>query len=99
MAFIPVELAPRLADWIRDREGRLFPISGRHAQRVIERMADAAGIPGASAHALRHTLATRVYARTGDLGVVQRVLGHASVATTVRYARVEEEAMRRAVGA
>ncbi|MBL8896879.1 MAG: tyrosine-type recombinase/integrase, partial [Planctomycetes bacterium] len=83
-AFVPAELVPRLAAWMRDLEWRLFSISGRHAQRVIERMAREAGVV-ASAHALRHTAAMRVYARTGDLGVVQRVLGHASVATTVRY--------------
>ncbi|MBK9387351.1 MAG: tyrosine-type recombinase/integrase [Planctomycetes bacterium] len=98
VAYVPAELVPRLAEWIRDREGPLFPISGRHAQRMIERMAREAGVT-ASAHALRHTVATRVYARTGDLGVVQRVLGHASVATTVRYARPEEAVVRRAVGA
>ncbi|MBK9386515.1 MAG: tyrosine-type recombinase/integrase [Planctomycetes bacterium] len=98
VAFVPAELGARLAEWTRDREGRLFPISGRHAQRVIGRMAREAGVT-ASAHCLRHTVATRVYARTGDLGVVQRVLGHASVATTVRYARAEESAVRRAMGA
>jgi site-specific recombinase XerD len=98
VAYVPAELMPRLAEWVRDRDGRLFAISGRHAQRVIERMAREAGVT-ASAHCLRHTLATRVYARTGDLGVVQRVLGHASVATTVRYARCDEGAVRRAVGA
>jgi site-specific recombinase XerD len=98
VAFVPVELVPRLAEWIRDLEGRLFPISARHAQRVIERMAREAGV-AASAHALRHTVATRIYARTGDLGVVQRVLGHASVATTVRYARAEEGVVRAAIGA
>jgi site-specific recombinase XerD len=98
VAYVPAELVPRLAEWVEGRTGRLFPISGRHAQRVIERMAREAGVT-ASAHCLRHTVATRVYQRTGDLGVVQRVLGHASVATTVRYARSEEAAVRRAVGA
>ena len=97
-AYVPAELLPRLAAWIRGREGRLFAITSRHAQRVIGQMAREAGI-SASAHCLRHTVATRVYARTGDLGVVQRVLGHASVATTVRYARCDEGAVRRAVGA
>lgn len=98
VAYAPAELVPRLAAWVEGREGLLLPISGRHAQRVIERMAMAAGVT-ASAHSLRHTVATRVYARTGDLGLVQRVLGHASVATTVRYARAEESVVRRAVGA
>jgi site-specific recombinase XerD len=97
-AYVPAELLPRLAAWIRGREGRLFAITSRHAQRVIGQMAREAGI-SASAHCLRHTVATRVYARTGDLGVVQRVLGHASVATTTRYARADEGVVRRAVGA
>jgi site-specific recombinase XerD len=44
-------------------------------------------------------MAMRIYRKTGDLGVVQRVLGHASVETTVRYARCDERAVRRAAGA
>jgi site-specific recombinase XerD len=98
VAYVPADLVPRLAEWVEGRDGRLFAISARHAQRVIGAMAREAGVV-ASAHSLRHTTATRIYARTGDLGVVQRVLGHASVATTVRYARAEEGAVRRAVGA
>jgi site-specific recombinase XerD len=97
-AYVPTELVQQLAEWVERRTGRLFPISARHAQRVIGEFAREAGVV-ASAHALRHTLATRVYRRTGDLGVVQRVLGHASVATTQRYARCDEGAVRRAVGA
>jgi integrase/recombinase XerD len=94
VAFVPVELVPRLAEWVEGREGRLFSVSARHAQRRIGEMAREAGVK-ASAHALRHTTATRIYARTRDLGVVW----HASVATTVRYARAEEAVVRRAVGA
>ncbi|MBK9387397.1 MAG: tyrosine-type recombinase/integrase [Planctomycetes bacterium] len=92
-------MTAELAAWVRDRDGRLFPISGRHAQRVIERMANAAGIPGASAHALRHSLAMRVYRAFGDIEVVRAALGHASIQTTTRYARCDEGAVRRAVGA
>ncbi|MBK9386604.1 MAG: tyrosine-type recombinase/integrase [Planctomycetes bacterium] len=98
VAYVPAELVGRLAAWVEGREGRLFPISGRHAQRRIGEMAWDAGV-AASAHCLRHTVATRIYARTGDLGVVQRVLGHASIGTTVRYARADESVVRRAVGA
>jgi integrase/recombinase XerC len=99
VAFVPAELVPRLAEWIRDREGGLFAISARHAQRRIGEMANAAGIPGASAHALRHSLAMRVYRKTGDIEVVRAALGHASISTTTRYARCDEGAVRRAVGA
>jgi integrase/recombinase XerC len=98
VAYVPAELRERLAAWIEGRDGRLFAVSARHAQRRIGEMAREAGVC-ASAHALRHTTATRIYARTGDLGVVQRVLGHASVTTTVRYARCDEGAVRAAIGA
>ncbi|MBK9387296.1 MAG: tyrosine-type recombinase/integrase [Planctomycetes bacterium] len=98
VAHVPAELVPRLAEWISDREGRLFPISGRHAQRVIEKMAREASVV-ASAHCLRHSMAMRVYRASGDIEVVRAALGHASVATTVRYARCDEAVVRRAVGA
>jgi integrase/recombinase XerC len=38
-----------------------------------------------SPHSLRHTFATRLYSRTGDLLVVQRALGHRHLATTEIY--------------
>lgn len=98
VAYVPQELVPRLAEWIRDRAGRLFPISGRHAQRRIGEFAREAGVV-ASAHALRHTVAMAVYRKTGDLEVVRAALGHASIQTTTRYARAEESVVRRAVGA
>jgi integrase/recombinase XerC len=36
-------------------------------------------------HGLRHTFATRLYSRTGDLLVVQRALGHKNISTTEIY--------------
>ena len=48
-------------------------------------------------HQLRHRFATRAYAETRDLLAVQQVLGHASPATTQRYVRPPDDAMRRAV--
>ena len=53
------------------------------------RLLDQAGIERRlSPHSLRHTLAVRLLSRTGNLRLVQRALGHASIASTVRYARV-----------
>ena len=45
----------------------------------------------------RHTFATRLYRRTGDLYLVQRALGHRHITTTEIYARVGEEQLRRAL--
>ena len=53
----------------------------------------------ASVHSLRHTFATRLYHRTGDLHLVQRALGHRQITTTEIYARVSDQSLRRAVAA
>jgi len=50
-----------------------------------------------SLHSLRHTFATRLYEKTGDLHLVQRALGHRQITTTEIYARVGEGMLRRAV--
>ena len=54
---------------------------------------------GLSTHSLRHTFATELYRRTRDLGLVQAALGHASITSTMVYARVDEERLRAAIGA
>jgi integrase len=48
-------------------------------------------------HTLRHTTATRVLKSTGNLAVVQKVLGHAKVTTTMRYAHVSDQTLLDAV--
>ena len=51
-----------------------------------------------SVHSCRHTFATRLYQKTGDLYLVQRALGHRQITTTEIYARVSDDRLRRAVG-
>ncbi|MBZ0173639.1 MAG: tyrosine-type recombinase/integrase, partial [Phycisphaerales bacterium] len=48
-------------------------------------------------HSLRHTFATRLRRKTGDLRIVQVALGHRQLATTEVYAHVGGEEVRRAV--
>lgn len=52
-----------------------------------------------SLHSLRHTFATRLYEKTGDLHLVQRALGHRQITTTEVYARVDGNALRQAINA
>ncbi len=50
-----------------------------------------------SVHSLRHTFATRLYRKTGDLYLVQRALGHRQITTTEVYARVSDDSLIRAL--
>jgi integrase/recombinase XerD len=74
---------------------RLCP---RQVQLRLQHWLEVAGITRPlSVHSLRHTFATRLYAKTGDLRLVQRALGHRHIATTEIYARVEDKALRKAI--
>ncbi|MHB9106912.1 MAG: tyrosine-type recombinase/integrase [Armatimonadota bacterium] len=48
-------------------------------------------------HSLRHTFATRLYARTNDLLIVQRALGHRQIATTEIYTHLVDGALEEAL--
>jgi site-specific recombinase XerD len=52
-----------------------------------------------SVHSLRHTFATRLYRKTGDLYLVQRALGHRQITTTEIYARMSDDKLRSALEA
>jgi len=55
------------------------------------------GIVGLRFHDLRHTAASRMVEAGVDLVTVSKILGHASIQTTMRYAHPTPENMRRAV--
>ena len=81
---------------IRSKSGKR--LGGRQIQLNFARWLKQAGITRPfSVHSLRHTFATRLYRKTGDLYLVQRALGHRQITTTEIYARVSDEQLRRAV--
>jgi integrase/recombinase XerC len=104
-AILPAGVATRLKVFVGKRiAGPLFlagdrRVSMRHAQRRLAGWLAKARIAGRSAHSLRHAFALEVYGKTGDLLLTQVALGHASVSSTVCYAKVDRARLREVVGA
>lgn len=98
---IPEGLVPDLTSFLAGlSDGSLFkgptprPITARHARRRLAHWLERAGLPQVPPHALRHSFARRVYARTRDPFAVKAVMRHGSIASTLVYSQPTAECAR-----
>jgi integrase len=73
------------------------PFDHKRLDRRMEKICKEAGLRRITWHILRHTFASHLAMRGVPLHVVQQLLGHAHIGTTVRYAHVAPSALRSAI--
>jgi integrase/recombinase XerD len=61
----------------------------RNANRILKSIGESIGLPELRFHLLRHTFATNFISMGGNVVILKKILGHASLATTMIYEHLQ----------
>lgn len=76
-------------NWLFPGQRITEPYSQRSLQKVMQTAREKAGLrKGISLHTLRHSFATHLLESGTDIRLIQELLGHANIQTTLRYTHV-----------
>jgi integrase len=90
-----VPLRSALLAEVRTRTGALVPFAANSPGSFARTVRRKSGIAGFHPHRCRHTFAMEWLAAGGSLPVLQELLGHQELSTTMRYARVSADLVLR----
>ncbi|MBY3262209.1 tyrosine-type recombinase/integrase [Rhizobium laguerreae] len=72
-------------------KGQRYPITPEGAKTQWRRLRRRSGVQNFRFHDIRHDVGTKVLRQTGNLKIVQKILNHSKLETTLKYAHVLDE--------
>jgi len=97
---IPKPLLNDLKQWCeyKQDEDSIMPITKQRVWQIVKYYVNKAQIKkDIHPHSFRHTYGTHIYEKTGDLGKVQELLRHSSIASTGIYKHLSKELRQKTV--
>ncbi|MEK6879879.1 MAG: tyrosine-type recombinase/integrase [Nanoarchaeota archaeon] len=94
VVIIPKSLLPILKMYTNNMgsEDKLFPYTKQRVWQLTKEYIEKAGIKkNISPHCFRHSYATELYLSTGDLKLIQDLLGHDNISSTAIYSHVSDK--------